>query len=36
LQIETELKMSDLRRDGALGVATLAMFAIEEFNRTKF
>jgi hypothetical protein len=36
LQIETELKMSDLRRDGALGVATLAMFAIEEFNRAKF
>ena len=36
LQIETELKMSDLRRDGALGVATLSIFAIEEFNRTKF
>ena len=36
LQIETELKMSDLRRDGALGVATLTMFAIEEFNRSKF
>lgn len=36
LQIETALKMSDLRRDGALGVATLTMFAIEEFNRKKF
>lgn len=36
LQIETELKMSDLRRDGALGVATLTMFAIEEFDRRKF
>jgi len=36
LQIETELKMSDLRRNGALGVATLSMFAIEEFNRSKF
>jgi len=36
LQIETELKMSDLRRDGAFGVATLSLMAIEEFNRTKF
>lgn len=36
LQIETELKMSDLRRDGAFGVAELTMFAIEEFNRTMF
>lgn len=36
LQIETELAMSDLRRDGAMGIATLAMYAVEEFNRTKF
>lgn len=35
LQIETELKMSDLRRDGALGVAELSLMAIEEFNRGK-
>jgi hypothetical protein len=36
LQIETEIPMSNLRRDGATGVATLAMFAIEEFDRQKF
>ena len=36
LQIETELKMSDLRRNGALGVATLSLYAIEEFNNAKF
>ncbi|NFT08591.1 hypothetical protein FDF26_16260 [Clostridium botulinum] len=36
LQIETELRMSDLRRDGAYGVAQLTMFAIEEFDKQKF
>jgi len=36
LQIETEIPMSNLRRDGATGVATLAMYAIEEFDRQKF
>lgn len=36
LQIETELKMSDLRRDGAYGVAQLTMFAIDEFDKQKF
>ena len=36
LQIETELKMDDLRRDGAMGIAQLSVFAIEEFERAKF
>ena len=36
LQIETEIRMSDLRRNGALGIATLTLFAIEEFNNAKF
>jgi hypothetical protein len=36
LQIETKLAMSDLRRDGAMGIATLAMYAVEEFNAQKF
>lgn len=36
LQIETEVKMSDLRRQGAFGIAQLAMFAIQEFNNKKF
>ena len=36
LQIETEIRMSDLRRDGATSVATLAMYAIEEFDKQKF
>lgn len=36
LQIETEIPMSNLRRDGALGVAEMALYAIEEFNRTRF
>lgn len=36
LQIETEVKLSDLRRQGAFGVAELVLFAIEEFNRKKF
>lgn len=36
LQIETEIPMSNLRRDGAVGVATLAMYAIEEFDKQKF
>jgi hypothetical protein len=36
LQIETEIPMSNLRRDGATGVATLAMYAIEAFDKEKF
>lgn len=36
LQIETEIKMSDLRRSGALGVAEYALKAIETFNNKKF
>ena len=36
LQIETELKMSDLRRQGALGVAEFALMALETFNNKKF
>lgn len=32
LQIETALPMSNLRRDGALGVATLAVFALQSFQ----
>lgn len=36
LQIEAEIKLSDLRRQGALGVAEYAMKAVEEFNNRKF
>lgn len=36
LQIETEYPMSNLRRDGAVGVATLTMFALQEFEARKF
>lgn len=36
LQIETELKMANLRREGAFGVAYLASMALQEFNRAKF
>lgn len=36
LQIETEIRMSDLRRQGAFGVAQLIQFAIEEFQAKKF
>lgn len=36
LQIETEIPMSNLRRDGALGVATLAVFALQEFEAKRF
>lgn len=36
IQIETELPMSNLRRDGALGVATLAIFALQEFKAKQF
>lgn len=36
LQIETELPMSNLRRDGALGVATLSVFAMQEFESRKY
>lgn len=36
LQIETELRMSDLRRDGALTIAQLTLFAIEAFELKKF
>lgn len=36
LQIETEIRMSDLRRDGALGVATLAIYALQEFEAKRF
>lgn len=36
LQIETQIKMSDLRREGALQVADLAVFAIEAFRNEKF
>lgn len=36
LQIETKLPMANLRRDGAYGVALLASYALQEFNRAKF
>ena len=36
LQIETEIKMSDLRRQGALGVAQYALYAVEQFENRKF
>ncbi|MGL5646833.1 MAG: hypothetical protein ACRDDY_03195, partial [Clostridium sp.] len=36
LQIETEIKMSDLRRDGALTIAQLVVYAIDAFNNKKF
>ncbi|WP_195966741.1 hypothetical protein [Clostridium sp. 1001283B150210_160208_E6] len=36
LQIETEIPMSNLRRNGALGVATLAIFALQEFEAKRF
>lgn len=36
LQIETEIRMSDLRRDGALTIAQLTLFAIEAFELKKF
>lgn len=36
LQIETELPMSNLRRDGAVGVATLAIYALEAFDKARF
>lgn len=36
LQIETEIKMSDLRRQGAVGVAQYALFAVEQFENKKF
>lgn len=36
LQIETEIRMSDLRRDGALTIAQLTIFAIEAFELAKF
>ena len=36
LQIEFDLKLSDLRRNGAFQLATYMMFALEEFNKAKF
>lgn len=36
IQLETEIRMSDLRRDGALGVATLSVFALQEFEAKKY
>lgn len=36
LQVETEIPMSNLRRDGALGVATLAIFALQEFEAKRY
>lgn len=36
LQVETEIPMSNLRRDGAVGVATLAMYALEAFDKARF
>lgn len=36
LQIETEIRMSDLRRDGAVGIATLSMMAAAEFEAKKY
>lgn len=36
LQIETEIRQSDLRRDGALTIAQLTLFAIDAFNNAKF
>lgn len=36
LQLETELPMSNLRRDGALGVATLAIYALQEFEAKRY
>lgn len=35
IQIETEIKMSDLRRAGALSIALLSMYAVEEFTVKK-
>lgn len=35
-QIETDIRMSDMRRNGAYHVALITVFAIEEFNRKKF
>lgn len=36
LQLETEIRMSDLRRDGALGVATLAVYALQSFENKRY
>lgn len=36
LEIETELPLSNLRRDGAYGIALLTMYALEEFTRKQF
>lgn len=36
LQIETELPMSDLRRDGAMAIATYTLYALEAFENAKF
>lgn len=36
LQIETEIRMSDLRRDGALTIAQLTVFAIDAFENARF
>lgn len=36
LQLETEIKMSDLRRDGALSIAELTLFALDAFELAKF
>lgn len=36
LQIETEIKLSDLRRQGALAIAQYVVYAIEAFNSKKF
>lgn len=36
LQIDTEIKMSELRRDGALTIAQLVVYAIDAFELKKF
>lgn len=36
LQIETQIKYDDLRRDGALSIATLTLYAIEAMQNKKF
>lgn len=36
LQLETEVKMSDLRRDGALTIAQITVFAMDAFENAKF
>lgn len=36
LQLETQIRMSDLRRDGAVGVAQLSMYALAAFEEKRF